>query len=345
MEKLYASYNGHVEFLIVYIREAHPEMLKEGHKTGVVGRPDNIDERVILATECVSQFKFTMPMVIDGMDGKVNSDYQAAPVRVTIADIDGKVAFYAGRGPFDFRLPPVERTIKKLIANDGRMPPPPKPQWSEAVNGLRCGLSLDPEKVTIGEQLVAQLKFENTTDKPISFYNKVEGAADRFVIYNDSGIELRLQAARGTRLSRRRRGGSSSLQTIAPGQTFETQVEGKIVAASDGAEFNAGQFHAVYNLETNERTPAGLFRSISGQCDVAGEGKLRRLPRRGRLSPREDSGVYKLPRRGGWQARFRSRTGSMRPLPPARGGVRPPDDTGPGRRILHGFQTHSGHDS
>ncbi|MHC4116160.1 MAG: multiheme c-type cytochrome [Planctomycetota bacterium] len=138
------------------------------------------------------------------------------------------------------------------------MPPPPKPQWSEAVNGLRCGLSLDPEKVTIGEQLVAQLKFENTTDKPISFYNKVEGAADRFVIYNDSGIELRLQAARGTRLSRRRRGGSSSLQTIAPGQTFETQVEGKIVAASDGAEFNAGQFHAVYNLETNERTPAGL---------------------------------------------------------------------------------------
>ena len=36
--------------------------------------------------------KFTIPMVIDGMEGKVNSDYQAAPVRVTITNVDGRVA-------------------------------------------------------------------------------------------------------------------------------------------------------------------------------------------------------------------------------------------------------------
>jgi hypothetical protein len=258
MERLYASYKGHVEFLIVYIREAHPEMLKEGHKTGIVGRPDNINERVILATECVSQFKFTMPMVIDGMDGKVNSDYQAAPVRVTITDIDGKVAFYAGRGPFDFRLPPVERTIKKLIANEGHMPPPPKPEWSQSVNGLRCGLSFDPDRLTIGEQVVAQLKFENTSDEPIAFYHKVEGAADRFVIANDSGQTLKMQAARGNRFSRMRRGRSSPVRMIAPGKTFETQVEGKVVAASVGDDSIAGQFHAVYNVDMGEQSLAGL---------------------------------------------------------------------------------------
>jgi hypothetical protein len=257
MERLYASYNGHVEFLIVYIREAHPEMLKEGHKTGVVGRPDNIDERIILATECVSQFKFTIPMVIDGMDGKVNSDYQAAPVRVTITDIDGKVAFYAGRGPFDFKLPPVERTIKKLIANDGRMPPPPEPVWSQPVNGLRCGLSFDPEVVTIGEQVVAQLKFANTSDEPIAFYHKPDGAADRLVISNDGGQTLKMEVAR-SRFSRMRRGRGPAIQTIAPGKTFETQVEGKIVAASGGDKSIAGQFHAVYNLDVDEQSLAGL---------------------------------------------------------------------------------------
>ena len=257
MEKLYASYNGHVEFLIVYIREAHPNLLKEGHKTGVVGRPTNLDERVILATECVSQYKFTIPMVIDGMDGKVNSDYQAAPVRITVTDIDGKVAFYAGRGPFDFRLPPVERTIKKLIANGGRMPPPPVPVWSEPVNGLRCGISFDPEKLTIGEQAVAQLKFENTGDEPIAFYHKAEGAADRIVINNDNGRILKMQAIRD-RFSRFRRGRGSPIRMIAPGKMFETQVEGKIVAASSGDTSIAGQFNAVYNLEIDKQSLAGL---------------------------------------------------------------------------------------
>ncbi len=45
---------------------------------------------------------------------------------------------------------------------------------------------------------------------------------------------------------------------IAPGKTFETQVEGKIAAASGGGESIAGQFNAVYNLEMDEQYPAGL---------------------------------------------------------------------------------------
>ena len=258
MERLYASYNGHIEFLIVYIREAHPEMLREGNKTGIVGRPRNIDERLILATECVAKYKFTIPMVIDGMDGKVNDDYQAWPVRVTITDVDGKVAFYAGPGPFDFRIPPVERTIKKLIANDGRMPSPSVPMWSEVVNGLRCGLSLDPEKLTIGEQAVAQLKFENTGDEPIAFYHQADDAAGRFVINNDSGQALKIQAASGNRLSRMRRGRGSPIQMIGPGESFEAQVEGMIVPASGRDDSIAGQFHAVYNLDVDEQSLAGL---------------------------------------------------------------------------------------
>jgi hypothetical protein len=252
MERLYASYNGHVEFLIVYIREAHPEKLKEGHRTGVVGRPDNIDERVILATECVTEFKFTMPMVIDGMDGTVNSDYQAAPVRVTITDVDGKVAFYAGRGPYDFRLPPVERTIRKLIANNGHIPAPPEPKWSQPVNGLRLGLSFDPEKFSLGEHVAAQLRFENISDEPIALYHQTGDAAKNFAISNDSGQTLTMEPVRNRR-SRRRKGQASPVQTIAPGEALETQVEGKIVAASEQDSFNPGQFHAVYNAEVSEQ--------------------------------------------------------------------------------------------
>jgi len=240
-------------------------MLRQGSETGIVGRPKTLDERIILATACVAKYKFTIPMVIDGMDGKVNSDYKAAPVRITVTDIDGKVAFYAGPGPFDFKLPPVEKTLKKLIANAGRIPPPPVPQWSRPVNGLRCGLSFDPEKLTIGEEVTARLKFENTTDKPINFYYQPTDAIKRFVINNDRGQTLKIEPSRAAGRFRMRGRRSSPVQRIAPGGTFETKIEGKIVvhrtpygAASDRGTSIAGQFHAVYNVEVDENTLAQI---------------------------------------------------------------------------------------
>ena len=48
-------------------------MLKSGNKTGIVGRPKDFDQRTILATECLLKYKFTIPTVIDYMDGKVNA--------------------------------------------------------------------------------------------------------------------------------------------------------------------------------------------------------------------------------------------------------------------------------
>jgi len=191
-------------------------------------------------------------MVIDGIDGKVNREYKAAPVRVTVTDIDGKVAFYAGRGPADFRLGPVERVLKKLIANAGHMPPPPVPQWSQPVNGLRCGLSFDPENPVVGEQVAVQLKFENTTDKPINLYFQSADAIKQLAINNGNGQTLEMETSSGSRMSRMRRPSRSPIQEIAPGQAFENEIEGKIVAASDHATFTAGQFHAVYEFEVND---------------------------------------------------------------------------------------------
>ena len=254
---MYASYKDQIEFLIVYVREAHPEKLRQGNETGIVGRPKTLDERIILATACVTKYRFTIPMVIDGMDGEVNNDYKAAPVRVTVTDIDGKVAFYAGPGPFDFKLPPVERTLKKLIANAGRMPPPPVPQWGQPVNGLRCGLSLDPEQLAIGQEVLIQLRFENTTDKPINFYYKPTEAIKHLAINGADGQQLKVEAPSTAGRSRFRRR-SNPIQRIAPGQAFETEVEGKIVAAADQTVPAVGQFNAMYHIEADNETLAQI---------------------------------------------------------------------------------------
>jgi predicted CXXCH cytochrome family protein len=252
---LYASYNDQIGFLIVYIREAHPEMLREGNKTGILGQPKNLDERVILATECVTKYKFTMPMVIDGMEGKVNDDYQAWPVRAAVTDIDGNVAYYGGPGPAGFSVPPVERVLKKLIANGGRLPPTPEPKWGQTTNGLRCGLSLEPQSLLVGEDVVIQLKFENTTNRPLVLYCRPDDLTRNIAIENGAGQALQVEAAGA---GESRAGGRSGrpFQRIAPGGVFETEIEGKIVSASSQAAFAGGGFNAVYHLDVNETTLA-----------------------------------------------------------------------------------------
>jgi predicted CXXCH cytochrome family protein len=252
---LYASYNDQIGFLIVYIREAHPEMLREGNKTGILGQPKNLDERVILATECVTKYKFTMPMVIDGMEGKVNDDYQAWPVRAAVTDIDGNVAYYGGPGPAGFSVPPVERVLKKLIANGGRLPPTPEPKWGQTTNGLRCGLSLEPQSLLVGEDVVIQLKFENTTNRPLVLYCRPDDLTRNIAIENGAGQALQVEAAGA---GESRAGGRSGrpFQRIAPGGVFETEIEGKIVSASSQAAFAGGGFNAVYHLDVDEATLA-----------------------------------------------------------------------------------------
>jgi len=254
-------------------------MLGQDNRTGIVGRPQDINERVILATECVSRYKFSAPMVIDSMDGKVNSDYKAAPVRVTITDIDGRVAYYAGRGPFDFRIPPIERTLKKLVANKGHMPPAPAAQWGSPVDGLRCGLRLDPSKVTVGDSMAVQLKFENAAERAVAVYYKPDEVVNRLLVRNDEGEVLKLEMSGRQRWSRRRRGqGNSGVREIGPGEVFETEIECKVAAVSDQAGSVAGQFRAVYSHEVTDATlaqiepalekPAWTGKVVSGACTL-----------------------------------------------------------------------------
>ncbi|MHC4678841.1 MAG: cytochrome c3 family protein [Planctomycetota bacterium] len=151
----------------------------------------------------------------------------------------------------------MERVLKKLISNGGRLPPPPEPKWSQAANGLRCGLSIDPENLVIGEDVAIQLRFENTTDQPIGFYYQSSDVIKNIAINNGAGQALHKalhMEAPGGRRSRMNRRGGSPIRRIAPGQTFETEIEGKIVTGSDELILAAGRFDAVYNLEVDEAT-------------------------------------------------------------------------------------------
>jgi len=245
--------------LIVYVREAHPEMLRSGNKTGVVGRPKTFDQRIILATECLLKYKFTIPTVIDYMDGKVNAAYRAAPVRTTIVDLDGNVAYYAGPGPFDFKIPKIEKAIKRIIDGGGYMPPAPPIQWGQPIDGLRCGLSIDPADVVVGDDITVNIALENTSAKPISAFIRPEGLLDGLVIENDEGDTLAVEALRdNSRWARRLRGRNSGLQQVAPGRSLLRQVNAKITGATNGRDVVAGKYTARLVFEVdNDMVSAG----------------------------------------------------------------------------------------
>ena len=52
-----------------------------------------------------------VPMVVDGIDNRVGEAYSGFPDRLYLIDIDGKVAYKGGRGPFGFIPQELEQAL------------------------------------------------------------------------------------------------------------------------------------------------------------------------------------------------------------------------------------------
>jgi Iodothyronine deiodinase len=109
-----------VSFLVVYIREAHPEegwILPENRRSGIaVHEPATDDERRAIASTCVVNLKISMPAVIDGVDNAVASAYGGWPDRLYLIGSDGRVAYQGGEGPFGFKPDELSGAIERELA-------------------------------------------------------------------------------------------------------------------------------------------------------------------------------------------------------------------------------------
>ena len=77
IESLYQQYGDDVQFLLIYIREAHPNSKHP--------QPTEMAERVSHAEEMCEELKLTIPTLIDGLEDKVGtrcSPGTARPTRV-----------------------------------------------------------------------------------------------------------------------------------------------------------------------------------------------------------------------------------------------------------------------
>ena len=107
LEELHDRHGEEVAFLVVYIREAHPEdgwVLADNRREEIaVVDPVSLGERADAAGACALRLRTRIPILLDGVDDAVALAYGGWPDRLYLIGRDGRVAFQGEEGPFGFK--------------------------------------------------------------------------------------------------------------------------------------------------------------------------------------------------------------------------------------------------
>lgn len=113
LEDLHVRFGDDVAFVVVYIKEAHPEdgwVVTHNREEGIrVMDPTSREERAEVVGACAARLPVRIPVVVDDLDNRVASAYGGWPDRLYLIGRDGRVAYRGGMGPFGF-LPDELRT-------------------------------------------------------------------------------------------------------------------------------------------------------------------------------------------------------------------------------------------
>jgi hypothetical protein len=109
-----------VEFLTVYVSEAHPEdewqMDSNREEKIVIAQPKSFEERKQAAKILVDRLHYDLPLALDSMENRAEAAYSAWPERLYVVDAGGRIAYRGAVGPFGFDPPEMERALDALLA-------------------------------------------------------------------------------------------------------------------------------------------------------------------------------------------------------------------------------------
>ena len=114
---MWEKWRDSVEFLVVYIREAHPEegwvVTPNRDEDILVNDPTNLEERTEVAAACALRLNIRMPVVVDDVDDQIASAYGALPDRLYLVGVGGTVLFQGEPGPWGFKPNALEAAIEQ----------------------------------------------------------------------------------------------------------------------------------------------------------------------------------------------------------------------------------------
>jgi len=132
LKELYGKYRDRVEFIVVYVKEAHASdrwwlgrsrtqrLVHElsGDLARIdVQEPVTLEQRRRVAASCQANlFDGVVPLYVDQMDNRVASLYTARPTRIYFIDREGRVIYNPGIGPFGFNPDHLEPVIEEYLS-------------------------------------------------------------------------------------------------------------------------------------------------------------------------------------------------------------------------------------
>ncbi len=114
---MYGRYSDRVNFVTVYIKEAHPQdewQMPENEKEAVCyPQPRSLSQRVAIANDFAKRFRYEVPLLVDDIDNRGNSLYAGWPERFYIVDARGVIVYKGKPGPFGYHPEEVEAWLAR----------------------------------------------------------------------------------------------------------------------------------------------------------------------------------------------------------------------------------------
>ncbi len=100
------------DFLGIYIQEAHPtdewQMTSNEDEGVCYAQPTTLGERQRIARDFVERSKWTIPLLVDGIENTADGLYAGWPERLYVIAADGTIAYKGEPGPLGFEPEEVE---------------------------------------------------------------------------------------------------------------------------------------------------------------------------------------------------------------------------------------------
>ncbi len=108
LEAVASRFEDRVQFLVVYIKEAHAEgewQVAANRQQGILYRqPETLEARLQIAADFVHHFGLRLPVVVDGPDDLAEAAYAAWPERIYVVDEAGEIVYESEPGSDGFDL-------------------------------------------------------------------------------------------------------------------------------------------------------------------------------------------------------------------------------------------------
>jgi len=113
--RLFARWRHRVDFVAVYVSEAHARDGWRLYSDVCFDAPTTLAERVAIARRHAARLHGGVPLVVDGIDNAAEAAFSAWPERLYVVDADGRIGFKGGLGPDGYKPELAEAHLRKTF--------------------------------------------------------------------------------------------------------------------------------------------------------------------------------------------------------------------------------------